>query len=171
MNSGPLSGTGDALSVAPQVAASDGGLPAVRGGGAGEAYNGDAKEWLGVAFFGLGAIVPGLMLLHGAASLRLDADGFKMTNLFRHTRFRWQDASGFEAQFPPVLRASAIQPPSWNKFVAFDNAKMRNSTWTRVSALIMKHNAQLGDTYGFSADDLAKLMTQWRDLAIAAHSR
>jgi hypothetical protein len=45
-------------------------------GGAVEAYNGDAKEWLGVAFFGLGAIVPGLMLLHGAASLRLDADGF-----------------------------------------------------------------------------------------------
>ena len=48
---------------------------------------------------------------------------------------------------------------------------MGNSTWTRVSALIMKHNAQLGDTYGFSADDLAKLMTQWRDLAIAAHTR
>ena len=30
-------------------------------GGIGEAYNGDAKDWLGVAFFGLGAIVPGLM--------------------------------------------------------------------------------------------------------------
>jgi hypothetical protein len=140
-------------------------------GGIGEAYNGDAKDWLGVAFFGLGAIVPGLMLLHGAASLTLDADGFEMTNLFCHTRFRWRDASGFEAQFPPVLRASAIPPPSWNKFVAFDNAKMRNSTWTRVSALIMKHNAQLGDTYGFSADDLAKLMTQWRDLAVAALTR
>jgi hypothetical protein len=43
---------------------------------------------------------------------------------------------------------------------------MRNSTWTRVSALIMKHNALLGDTYGFSADDLAKLMRQWCDLAV-----
>jgi len=70
-----------------------------------------------------------IMMLHGAASLKLDADGFEMTNLFRHARFHWQDASGFEAQFPPVLRASAIPPPSWNKFVAFDNAKMRNSTW------------------------------------------
>ena len=136
------------------------------GVGIGGAYNGDAKDWLGVAFFGVGAIVPGLMLLHGAASLTLDADGFEMTNLFRHTRFHWRDASGFEAQFPPVLRASAIPPPSWNKFVAFDNTKMRNSTWTRVSALIMKHNALLGDTYGFSADDLAKLMRQWCDLAV-----
>jgi hypothetical protein len=45
--------------------------------GIGEAYNGDAKGWLGVVFFGLGAIVPGLMLLHGAASLTLDADGFE----------------------------------------------------------------------------------------------
>ena len=139
--------------------------------GIGEAYNGDAKDWLGVAFFGLGAIVPSLMLLHGAASLTLDADGFEMTNLFRHTRFHWRDASGFEAQFPPVLRVSAIPPPSWNKFVAFDNAKMRNSTWARVSALIMSHNALLGDTYGFSADDLAKLMRQWCDLAVAAHAR
>ena len=141
------------------------------GVGIGGAYNGDAKDWLGVAFFGLGAIVPGLMLLHGAASIRLDSDGFEMTNLFRHARFHWQDASGFEAQFPPVLRASAIPPPSWNKFVAFDNAKMRNSTWTRVIALLMKHNAQLGDTYGFSADELAKLMTQWRNLAVAARPR
>ena len=140
-------------------------------GGIGEAHNGNAMDWLGVAFFGLGAIVPGLMLLHGAASIRLDSDGFEMTNLFRHARFRWQDASGFEAQFPPVLRAFAIPPPSWNKFVAFDNAKMRNSTSTRVIALLMKHNAQLGDTYGFSADELAKLMTQWRNLAVAARPR
>ena len=140
-------------------------------GGIGEAHNGNAMDWLGVAFFGLGAIVPGLMLLHGAASIRLDSDGFEMTNLFRHARFHWQDASGFEAQFPPVLRAFAIPPPSWNKFVAFDNAKMRNSTSTRVIALLMKHNAQLGDTYGFSADELAKLMTQWRNLAVAAHAR
>jgi hypothetical protein len=140
-------------------------------GGIGEAHNGNAMDWLGVAFFGLGAIVPGLMLLHGAASIRLDSDGFEMTNLFRHARFHWQDASGFEAQFPPVLRAFAIPPPSWNKFVAFDNAKMRNSTSTRVIALLMKHNAQLGDTYGFSADELAKLMTQWRNLAVAARPR
>jgi hypothetical protein len=140
-------------------------------GGIGEAHNGNAMDWLGVAFFGLGAIVPGLMLLHGAASIRLDSDGFEMTNLFRHARFHWQDASGFEAQFPPVLRASAIPPPSWNKFVAFDNSKMQNPTWARVSALIMKHNAQLGDTYGFSADELAKLKTQWRNLAVAARPR
>ena len=136
--------------------------------GIGVAHNDDASDWFGVAFFGLGAIVSGLMLLHGAASLTLNADGFEMTNLFRRTRFLWQAAAGFEAQFPPVLRASAIPPPSWKKFVAFDNAKMQNSTWTRVSALMMKHNAQLGDTYGFGADDLAGLMTQWRDLAAAA---
>jgi hypothetical protein len=55
-------------------------------GGIGEAHNGNAMDWLGVAFFGLGAIVPGLMLLHGAASIRLDSDGFEMTNLFRHAR-------------------------------------------------------------------------------------
>lgn len=133
--------------------------------------NRDATGWLGVAFFGLGAIVPALMLLHGAASLTLDADGFEMTIFYRHTRFRWEGSSGFEAQFPPVLRASAIPPPSWNKFVAFDNAKMQNTTLTRISALIMKHNAQLGDTYGFSADDLAKLMTQWCDLALAVRLR
>ena len=69
------------------------------------------------------------------------------------------------------LGHAAIPPPSWNKFVAFDNAKMRNSTWTRVIALLVKHNAQLGDTYGLSADELAKLMKQWRNLAVAARPR
>lgn len=124
--------------------------------------NGNWNSWLGVGFFTFGAIISGIMMLHGAASLTLDAQGFAMTNLYRGNRWQWQDAAGFEAE---------TLPRSWQKFVAFDNAKMQNSTWARINhALFSKHNAALGDTYGLSAVDLAKLMTQWRDLAIAARS-
>jgi hypothetical protein len=121
---------------------------------------GDWTSWLAVAFFAIGAIMSGIMMLHGAAALTLDAQGFEMINLYRANRWQWQDASGFEAE---------TLPRSWQKFVAFDNAKMQNSTWTRINhALFSKHNAALGDNYGLSAVDLAKLMTRWRDLAIAA---
>ena len=70
--------------------------------------------WLGVGFFGIAALVGALMLLPGAGGLRLDSDGFEMTNLFRRHRCRWTEVSEFE-----VVRL----PPSRQKMVVFDDAR------------------------------------------------
>jgi hypothetical protein len=52
--------------------------------------------------------------------------------------------------------------------VVFDDIKMTGMTMAKLSVAIAGHNAGLPDTYGLSADDLARLMTAWRKRAVAA---
>ena len=114
--------------------------------------------WFVAVFFAVGAIVAALMLLPGAGALALDADGFQATKLFRRHRTRWQDVTGFAAV--KIL-------PSMQKMVVFDDIKMTGRTIAKLDAAITGHNAGLPDTYGLSGDDLARLMTQWRQRAAA----
>jgi hypothetical protein len=114
--------------------------------------------WFVAIFFAVGAIVAAFMLLPGAGALALDADGFQATSLFRRRRTRWQDVTGFEA----------VQiPPSMQKMIVFDDSKMTGRTIAKLNAAIAGHNAGLPDTYGLLGDDLARLMTQWRQRAVA----
>jgi hypothetical protein len=121
--------------------------------------DGDRWVWLVSVFFAFGSIVAAIMLLPGAGALTLDGDGFQATSLFRRHRSRWQDVTGF---------AAAAIPPSFQKLVVFDDIKMTGRTMAKLSVAIAGHNAGLPDTYGFSADDLARLMTAWRKRAVAA---
>jgi hypothetical protein len=118
---------------------------------------GDPSGWFVAAFFGLCAIIGIVMLLPGLASLTLDADGFEMTSFFVGKRIRWRDASNF---------AASRIPPAFTKLVVFDNAKDKSSAVGRLNRMLVQHNAGLGDTYGLAADDLARLMAQWRERAI-----
>ena len=54
--------------------------------------------WLAVGFFGLCAAVFAVLLLPGAASLTLAADGFEVCNRYRRTRFPWADTRNFRVQ-------------------------------------------------------------------------
>jgi len=114
--------------------------------------------WFAAIFFALGSLVAAIMLLPGAGALALDADGFQATSLFRRHRTRWQDVTGFE---------SVRIPPSMQKMVLFDDINMTGRTIARLSVAIAGHNGGLPDTYGLTADDLARLMTQWRLRAVA----
>jgi hypothetical protein len=109
--------------------------------------------------FGAGAIVAAVMLVPGAGALRLDRDGFVVRSLFRSSRVRWQDAS----KFAPVSI-----PPSMQRMVCYDDAKLAAGTMAKLNVAITGRNSALPDSYGLSVDELARLMVQWREQAVAS---
>ena len=112
--------------------------------------------WLCIAFFGLGTLIAGAMLLPGAAGLVLDADGFEVTNIFRRQRTRWADVTGFTV---------ADIPPSGQKLVVYDDARVKNSTLGKINTSLAGRDAALPDTYGLAPQALANLMAGWRERA------
>jgi hypothetical protein len=120
--------------------------------------DGDPTGWFVLVFFAAVALVAAAVLLPGAGALTLDRDGFEITNLFRHHRIRWQDASGFTA---------ARIPPARHLFVVFDQASASGKLVAHVNVAIAGRNASLPDTYGQSAEKLAELMAAWRGSALA----
>jgi hypothetical protein len=115
--------------------------------------------WFPLIFFGLGSVTALALLLPGAGGLKLDANGFEITNLFQRKRTRWQDTSVFE----PVRI-----PPANILLVVYDDAKLGASSMAQIASSIAGRNGALPDTYGLSANDLASLMTQWRERALSA---
>ena len=96
------------------------------------------------------AALAGAMLVPGANSLRLDADGFEVTHLFRAKRYRWSDVSDFAVH---SLGQSG-------EVVAFKTSDPSRGLWTRTNAALLgERNAYLPDTYGMKPEDLARLMT------------
>jgi hypothetical protein len=113
--------------------------------------------WPCIAFFGLGVLVAGTMLLPGAAGLVLDADGFEVTNLFRRYRVHWANVTGFMV---------AGVPPSGTKMVVYDDDAGKHNLLGEISKGLVGRNAGLPDTYGLAAADLASVMTGWRERAV-----
>jgi hypothetical protein len=107
--------------------------------------------WFVFVFFACGSITAVVMLLPGAGALLLDKEGFQATSLFGRHRSRWQDTSGFEA---------VSIPPSLQKMVVYDDAKLIGRSMAKINVGIAGHNAGLPDTYGLSADGLAHLMAR-----------
>ena len=101
-------------------------------------------------------------MLPGAARLKLDRDGFTSTSLFKSHRVRWQDADNFE----PVR-----VPPANLWLVGYDDVRVAGRTMAAISVEISGRNSALNDTYGFRADQLAAVMAQWRELALAKSLR
>jgi hypothetical protein len=126
----------------------------VAAGGAWMIKSGDGEGWLVLIFFGLGTLVAGAAMLPGAGGLILDHDGFEITNLFRRHRTRWQDAAGFQTASVPRVR---------QKMVVYDDITQRAKSIAKINVALVGRNAALPDTYGFSAEDLAQVMTQWRE--------
>jgi hypothetical protein len=119
--------------------------------------DGDVRGWLVLIFFGLGALVAAVAMLPGAGALTLDAQGFESTSLFRSHRTRWQDTAGFQA----------AHLPRGQKLVVYDDVTQSAKSIAQLNVGIVGHNAGLPDTYGLAADDLAQLMAQWGERALA----
>jgi hypothetical protein len=118
---------------------------------------GDAWGWFPLLFFGACALVGLIAVLPHAGALMLDGDGFEVTNLFRRHRSRWQDVSAFEAQ---------SIPPAHQLFVVYNDASVSTSSLAKINTAIVGRNAALPDTYGQRAEDLARLLEQWRSLGL-----
>jgi hypothetical protein len=117
--------------------------------------------WFGIAFFGLGVPIAGAMLLPGAASLVLDADGFEVTNLFRRYRAHWANVTGFTV---------AGVAPSGTKMVVYDAAAGKHNLLGEISTRLVGRNAGLPDTYQLAPADLASLMAGWRERAAGSQA-
>ena len=118
--------------------------------------------WFGLVFFGVGAIAFAISALPGATSLTLDRDGFVAKRAFIQNRSRWPDVTNFVA--------APARPPARQdiKFVWFNDTQWQKWKLARMETASFGYNAGLPATYGFAAEDLANLMTRWRDRALQA---
>jgi hypothetical protein len=119
------------------------------------------KVWLCIGFFGFCSLAAAVMLLPGAGSLTLDADGVTWVSFYRQSHLPWERIGNFAVgQYTPP-RGPTL------RFVGFDDAgrPADNMTSRRIG-----YNSEMPDTYGLSHEQLASLLNQWRARAMG-HSR
>lgn len=113
-----------------------------------------------IVFFGACALIGAVMLLPGAGSLTLQAQGFEICSLFRRNRVAWPQASRFAVVTLPLPDGGS------NRMVGYDDDKLKGfgADFSRDK---LGRNAALPDSYGLSLDELARLLTEWRERALA----
>jgi hypothetical protein len=110
--------------------------------------------WLGLAFFGLGAILSLIVVLFPQiSSLRLAPEGFYLRSIVRTQFISWGDVSLF-----------GVASISMNEMVVFNYA----ATYTgqrlgrSLAFDLVGWEGALSDTFGMSAEELANLMNAWK---------
>ena len=100
-------------------------------------------------------------MLQGS-TLRLDGEGLQLRHAWRNSRTRWADTGVFEV-------ASLAIPGSSEDatLVVFDDPARSNTTLGAIDARMIGRSGALPDTYGLSHEELAWLLNQWRERAIA----
>jgi hypothetical protein len=125
--------------------------------------------FLGVVV-GLLIVVLGRKRLKG--SLRLDHDGFLIS---AQTQYRWCDVSDFAKRHVPKagdMVAFAIPREMEPRLVGgaywpgMDLAPQSVPRTPEVDPFFLVRDHVMPDTYGLSTDDLARLMNDWRNLAL-----
>jgi hypothetical protein len=113
-------------------------------------FSGNTSAMIMATLSVLVAVAGAAMLLPGSNSLQLDAQGFQVTHFFRATHYRWSDVSDFGVH-------SFGQS---GEVVAFKMTDAPRNVWGKINAsLLGERNTYLPDTYGMTAEDLARLMT------------
>jgi hypothetical protein len=118
-----------------------------------------AGQPFGEGFFGLCAVAA---VLHPRwSSLRLDEIGFEVTNLFGKRTFTWNEVSDigeFYIYFQGLVVFKTMGKP-------------RSLSETLNGLMTGGRTGGLPDSFGLTADDLAKLMIAWQKLALLRSSR
>jgi hypothetical protein len=101
------------------------------------------------AFFGLCAVVFLILLLPGAAYLRLEPHGFTVCSLFRKHFTAWSDVTEF-----------GVATAGRQELVGYDSRATaeRSPRLAALSIGLSGYNSALPDTYGPRAADLASLL-------------
>ncbi len=122
-----------------------------------------AAAYGGMAFFGLGVVVALIQLLPGSSYLDVDERGFTTCTMFRKGFVPWTDVAEF---YPCDI------PPSRRKLVAYRFAPgyTPHATVRKVLSAVAGAEAALPDTYGRSADDLARLLNTIRTERVGTRS-
>jgi hypothetical protein len=107
------------------------------------------------------AFIPAMVALPGAAKLALDRDGFTATSLYRGKHTRWTDVSEF--QIAQMSRGG-------HRIVVYDDASLTEGSHLMSGSQIAGRNSALPDTYGLTAEELAKVLNHWRMQALEGAS-
>jgi hypothetical protein len=132
------------------------GCVAFTGGSVGSIPTEPLWGWGGALFFGAGTILSIVMLLPGAGMLTLDVNGFEVTNLFRRRRSRWVDVMNFVPEAVPF---------SPKKLLGYNDANQKGKVMGELNVSLTGRNSALPDNYGLALEDLARLLTRWRERA------
>jgi hypothetical protein len=120
-----------------------------------DASIGVAVGVIGLLLFGAGMVAGVVGLFPGANLLRLDEAGLEVTNLFRKKTFGWSQVSDF-----------AVSRYGGSQTVVFRLAKPSLNLWERIAAVSQDGRVGwLPDTYGFSAQNLARYLMTWQKMA------
>lgn len=121
-------------------------------GGLAMLRDGEASGWFVSGFFGLCSLVFIITMLPGASYLRLSTEGYEVCSLFRKHTVKWRDIG-------PLVGTN-----SGNKMVVFDYSPSytEHVTSRQLAKKLTGFEGSLHDTFGMSADDLARVMNEWR---------
>ncbi len=114
-------------------------------------------SWVTVTFFGACGVVLWASLLPGGTGLTLDKDGFLVRNLFRQRRYLWRDTESF-----------AVAEVSRKKFVGFNDVATAGGALGTANVALTGRNSAVPNVYALSTEDLTRLMSLWRERAVAA---
>jgi len=119
--------------------------------------DGQKMGWLCVGFFGLGIPVFLLQLYPKSSYLTVSEEGIEYCSLFRSHRLRWSDISEFGTY---TIRKHGL-PGS--RMVGFNySAEYQRASQAReVSKDLVGFEGGLPDTYGFRADELARMLSDY----------
>jgi hypothetical protein len=118
--------------------------------------------WSSVVFFGSGVVVSIVVLIPGMSHLTFDARGFTVCNMFRRSTTPWQHAGDFAAVNMALVGSRKLLRVGYN-----DRSAAAQRTLARANAALVGRNSSLPDTYGLTAEDLARLMSLWRVRALS----
>jgi hypothetical protein len=104
----------------------------------------------------------GVYMVNPRHYLRLDARGMEIHTLRHTTAHRWQELRGFYAE------GTATQP-----MVTYELAgeNPRADAWTRVTHIVTGGREVLPNTYGLPAEELARLLNEWREQVVGPEAR
>jgi hypothetical protein len=112
----------------------------------------------------VGAVLAGCGLVTNSMFLALDATGFVCRTVWPHMRCSWRDTDRFTTVDVMLYRVMVHR-------VAFDDATRNAGFWSTLTRGVYGRNNQLPDAYGLPAEDLARLLTAWRERALASQNR
>ena len=124
--------------------------------------------WFALVFFALAVPIALFQLLTNKSYLLLKADGFQMHGIRKSRLIPWSEVGTFTAMTLPnpvlALIPKWIRGPGAPKMVFFDYLPgvQSHQRLRSLNRTLTGHEAGLADTYGLKAEELAKLMNDWR---------
>jgi len=111
----------------------------------------------------MGVMMCALSLVPGAASLKLDSQGFTVRYWFKEETYRWIDVKEFNLI---TLRYMGFIPVRRSVGFKFSESYGKRNIVLRIAGAIARFDRQLPDNYGMKAQDLLVLLELSRRQAV-----